>query len=108
VKGYKSNSYIRLGNRLTKKTVKWFFLNTLPYAVKNLPNVTGFKVRGCYITTAKFDETTLEFLDGMNSGKLKPLDLNIYYSGDMLLELLKGTNNNLIRLSKIIQRYYFQ
>ena len=108
VKGYKSSKYIPLGEQKTKNTVRWFFRNSLRYAEENMKNIEGYNVRGCYITSAKFDDKTIDVLKKINAGKYKPENLNVYYDGDSLMELLDANDHNLDKLGRIIRKYYFE
>ncbi|MDM0921210.1 hypothetical protein QTI53_13420 [Clostridium perfringens] len=113
LKGYKGTSFIRKGefNEETQKpeknTLKWFFSLTYPFAKKYIIAKEGLNpkpVRACYITTARFDSEALEVLEKINNSKDKPNDLDIYYDGTKLLNLLE--KYNLHREIKVIKQYY--
>lgn len=105
LKGYKSSSEIKLGDRDKKNTVRWFFRRTLPFAKKHLEKESNMcKVKGCYITTAKFANDALPVLEKINQGDMRPTKLEVYYDGNKLTEILD--QNKLQHTSKIIKKYY--
>lgn len=113
LKGYKGTSFIKKGqyNKETKKpeknTVKWFFALTYPFAKKIIlekMNLFPKNARTCYITTARFDNEALKVLDEKNKTKDKPKDLDVYYDGKKLLNLLK--DHELEKEIKVINQYY--
>ncbi|WP_407270378.1 hypothetical protein [Radiobacillus sp. PE A8.2] len=106
MKGLKSSTVIPYGDYNTKYTVKWFTGRTLPFAKKVLKCTSDMPVKGCYITTAKFDEESLKNLKELNKGKLKPNQLDFYYDGEMLLSLLE--KKGLANVKKIVQKYYIE
>lgn len=108
LKGYHSRATIPLGNEDTKGSIKWFFSRTLPFAIKEYKSEIGKgKVaKGVYITSAAFWKDGKEFLEIMDKGKLKSLNLNTGYDRDQLIELLnqRGFRNEI----KIIKKFYTQ
>ncbi|MBK5260950.1 MAG: hypothetical protein JJE17_00065 [Peptostreptococcaceae bacterium] len=105
-KGYKSTSFIKLGDRDKKNTAMWFFKRTFPFAKKYYKHnpIYPFPVKGCYITTASFEPDAIICLDELNSSKIKPSQLDSYYDGKKLIDLidLKG----LSKIHTLIKRYY--
>jgi len=96
LKGYKQNSFIKLGKfdkekqKPQRDTVKWFLSHTFPKVKKIYEtNPTNRKVKLCYITTASFDENALKTLDDKNKSNEKPNDIDCYYDGNKLRDLLK-------------------
>jgi hypothetical protein len=106
LKGYSSN-YISLGEKDQKETLRWFFGKTFPVAYKALktenPNAN---IRTCYITTSKFKDDGLEFLNKTNTTRLKPSMLDCWYDGDKLIKLLE--QHRLINEKELIKRYYIK
>jgi len=107
VKGYKSDKFIKLGNGDTKNTVRWFFRKTLPYAEKNMKNIEDYNVKGCYITSAKFDDEAMVVLKKINEGKYKPKNLDVFYDGESLMNLFDNQDQNSAKLRRIVKKYYF-
>jgi hypothetical protein len=104
LKGYASTNYISLGNQDTKNSIQWFFSRTFPFAKKLLHLKDSHSVTALYITTSKFHEDGLTFLENLNKGKLKPANLDLWYDGEKLMRLLKS--NGLIKTKGIIKKYY--
>lgn len=111
LKGYKGSTFIKKGgfNKETDKpehnTVKWFFGLTYPFIKKYLKGGLFEKpIKACYITTAKFDKNAEDMLNQLNKSKDKPKDLDIFYDGDKLIELLK--TYDLKKEIKVINQYY--
>lgn len=107
LKGYKSTTEIRIGDSETKNTIRWFFRKTLPFAQDLLMNpINDYPIKGCYITTAKFEEKALKLLETINGSKLKPTQLDVYYDGEKLVRLLE--EKGLKKVVKIIKKYYLE
>ena len=107
LKGYKSTNIIKLGDTDTKNTIRWFFRRTLPFAQKALKNdIFSYPIKGCYITTAKFEEDTIQVLEEINKSILKPNLLDVYYDGKKLANLLEQTG--LKKIIEIIDKYYYE
>lgn len=107
LKGFKSTSVIKIGDIDTKYTLKWFWGKTFPVAKKHLLSKdTSQKITGCYITTAKFNQEGIEFLNRLNEGKSKPTYLDTWYDGEKLIQLLEKLN--LKKVKTIVERYYIQ
>ncbi|MDX5438716.1 MAG: hypothetical protein LPK03_16065 [Pontibacter sp.] len=109
LKGYSAASRISVGDTDSKNTLRWFFRRTLPFAAKALDKEvleSGKPIKGCYITSASFFDDGKEFLETMNKSKHKPQTLNVYYDGNSLLSLLR--ENDLIKITKIIERFYIK
>jgi hypothetical protein len=105
-KGYMDKARISKGNNETKNTLCWFFERTLPFAKTHYKASlgTGYKFKGCYVTTASFWREANDYLHELNKGKLKPLALNISYSGQELIGLLRRYEfHNIIGT---IQKFY--
>ncbi|WP_382549429.1 hypothetical protein, partial [Streptomyces sp. NPDC057131] len=107
-KGRKSSIEIPLNPYDKPYTVKWFFGTTLPFAKKKLKDVQNpLTVKGCYITTAKFSEESLVWLNNENkSKKQKPNFFDIYYDGEKLIELL--SSYNLDHIIKVLKKYFIK
>jgi hypothetical protein len=108
LKGYKSRSTIRLGTTKEQNTVSWFFGKTVPIAKEALvAGVTGgYELKACLMTPASFEPDALRQLQQLNGGKLKPAELDVYYDGARLLDLLQAQGLTTIR--KLVLRYYGQ
>jgi len=104
-KGYKSTAVIKLGDRDTKYTVRWFFRRTFPFFKKYFdPGFYNYPLKGCYITTATFESEAIATLNILNESKIKPNQLNLYYDGNALLELVD--RNNMTKISSLLKKYY--
>ncbi|MFD1753585.1 hypothetical protein ACFSC6_00100 [Rufibacter sediminis] len=109
LKGYSSTSRIPIGDHNTHNTLRWFFRRTLPFAAKVLDKEvkdSGSVIKGCFITSASFFDDGKEFLDKMNQSGHKPKNLDSYYDGDGLINLLKG--NDFIKIKQIIEKFYIK
>jgi hypothetical protein len=108
LKGYSSSIYISLGDLEKKNSLKWFFNKTLPFAIQQLKVNTksNYRFTGCFITTAKFNNDGVEFLNKINNGNLKPKELECWYDGSKLIELLKS--KNMKKPKEIIEKYYIK
>lgn len=106
LKGYHSNYEIPLGDYLTKNTVKWFFNKTFPFLKEKYKRdiEDGYVYKGVYITSSKFQENAIDFLDILNKGKSKPTNLEVYYDREKLLNVLE--ENDFKSLKMIIQKFY--
>jgi hypothetical protein len=105
LKGYFSSNYISLGDHETRNTVKWFFNRTFPIARSVLyKESNNYKVTGCFITTAGLKDDSLHYLEKLNSTKLKPKQIDCWYDGKKLMELLKS--HEMSKTIQIIQKYY--
>lgn len=106
LKGYSSSAFIPLGDSNTKNTLRWFFRRTLPFAQKFFKNEIseGYKLKGCFITSAGFFDNGITFLQEINSGDLKPKKLECYYNGESLSTLLE--ENNFGKIKSTIEKFY--
>lgn len=111
LKGYKGSSNILLGEydekteKPEKNTIKWFFSNSFPFIKENLEiNPFNKKVKACYITTALFEKEALCKLNELNQSNLKPKELDLFYDGKKLLELL--SKYNLKKEKNVVEQYY--
>lgn len=104
LKGYKTTYEIQLGDTDTKNSVKWFFRKTFPFAQKIYNEQNNYTSKAYYITSAHFSQDALKFLKKLNTSKLKPEKLDIYYDGRNLLNLLEIEGLGKIR--DIIKKYY--
>lgn len=113
LKGYNSDKYINLGEfdkdkqKPQKYTVKWFFNYTFKILKEEFlnKNKNNKKISACYITTAKFSHEAIEKLNELSKGGNKPKNINLYYDGKELIQLLEKYDcKNEI---KLIKRYYF-
>ncbi|MFK9092083.1 hypothetical protein [Bacillus salipaludis] len=108
-KGRNSDIEIPLKPFDKPNTVKWFFGTTLVFAREELQKgvQNPLPVKGCYITTAKFSEESLEFLNKINTHqKQKPNSFDVYYDGGKLIELL--TNNKLDHIISVLKKYFIK
>lgn len=111
LKGYKGEKYIKKGEYIKEKgkpeqyTVKWFF-NWTYQKIKNKfkDNPRGKHVRGCYITTARFDDDALAVLEKINKSSDKPQNIDAFYDGKKLIELLD--NHGMYNEIEVIKKYY--
>lgn len=104
-KGYKSTAVIKLGDKDTKNTVRWFFRRTFPFFKKYFNSGSyNFPLKGCYITTATFEPEAIAALNILNESRIKPNQLNLYYDGKALLELVD--RNNMTKISSLLKKYY--
>lgn len=104
LKGYKSTSFIKLGDSNTRYTVRWFFRRTFPFAQRKLQD-EEYTIKGCYITTAQFQKDAIDCLEKINNSIIKPSQLDAYYDGEKLIQLLKSRGQN--KVIEIIKKYYF-
>ena len=106
LKGYHSNAYIPLGDSKTKGSLKWFFKNTLPFAIQDYKSEIGQGkiAKGIYITSANFWDEGKKFLAQLDKGKFKSMVLNTGYDRQALISLLdsRGFKNEI----KIIEKFY--
>ena len=102
VKGYHNKKHIALGDHNTKETVQWFFGRTFPFAKKILIVPDGYSMKACYITWANFADSADNFLQNLNSSRLKSTQLDVYYDHSKLITLFQnyGLNNDVKELSK--------
>lgn len=108
-KGRNSNIEIPLKPFDKPYTVKWFFNNTLVFAREELEKGVQhpLPVKGCYITTAKFSEESLEMLNKINKHhNVKPNSFDVYYDGEKLIELL--TNNKQDHIIHVLKKYFMK
>lgn len=105
-KGYKSTAIIKLGDQETKNTVRWFFRKTFPFIKKyyNSNDIFNYPVKGCYVTTANFEQEAITALDKLAKSKIKPNNLDLYYSGKTLLELVDS--RRMTKMSTLLKKYY--
>lgn len=106
LKGYHADYKIPLGNFETKNTVKWFFNKTLPFLREKYSKEIedGYIYKGAYITSSKFEDDALQFLEDMNKSKLKPKKLDVFYERKKLLALF--VDNDFHSLKNIIEKFY--
>ena len=64
----------------------------------------GYIVKGVYITSSNYEDDAIEYLDIMNSGKLKPKKIDVYYDRTKLLDLFE--KNDFKTLKNIIEKFY--
>lgn len=108
-KGYKSTRIIKLGDKNTKNTLKWFFEKTLPFAKRQYKKgntLDNYQVKGSYITTAKFEESALDWMEKLKDSKIKPSQMDIFYDGDGLIKLLEM--KGLKKVKEILKKYYLE
>ncbi len=105
LKGYNSTAKFQLGSSEEKSTVKWFYGKTFPFAKKILSTqYNNPKVTGCFITSAGFQDEAVVFMDGLNKGKIKPANIDTWYDGKKLMELLDS--KGLKKIKSTIVKYY--
>lgn len=107
LKGYSSSNYISLGDSEKQNTISWFFRKTFPFAANQLQlNEPNHKITACYITTSKFKADGIEFLEKVNTGKLKPNGMDCWYDGKKLINLLDELR--LHKVKEIVLKYYIK
>lgn len=106
LKGYAGSKYISLGSESEKGTVRWFFDKTFPIVKADLRKRLGshVKITASFITTAKIMDDGVLFLKNMNSGKMKPYNMNCWYDGTKLLEML--VKDKQTKVVDIIKKHY--
>ena len=106
VKGYNHNNIIPYGEHDKKNTIKWFLNHTFLSAKKTLEKRSENPIKACYITTAKFSDETIDELEVLNKGRLKPSKMDLFYDGKKLLDLLETSGNK--ELKRVIKKHYFK
>lgn len=106
LKGYHSKYKIPLGDFETENSIKWFFCYTFPIIKEKYKTdiAEGYIVKGVYITSSNYEDDAIEYLDIMNSGKLKPKKIDVYYDRTKLLDLFE--KNDFKTLKNIIEKFY--
>lgn len=108
LKGSMKNYTIRKGDYKKKNTLKWFFGRTLPSIMQHYATgaMDRYQVKGCFITTGKFDRDGELYLSELNVSKLKPNALEIGYNGKQVVSLVGY--NNLGLLKETLEKYFIK
>ena len=92
VKGYKKDAAIKLGDKDTRDTVKWFTETKLDFAKQYYPPLgfagNGSSLKYCYITTGKFDDDARNYLIKMGARKMTSPLIDRFYDGQSLMTLV--------------------
>ena len=103
-KGYASTSTIELGTPDTRNTLQWFYGRTFPFIktffAKELSE--GYKLKACYITSARISDEGKKFLK--TRAQLKPKNLYGYYEGSSLKAYLH--EQGVDQVYKTLKRYF--
>lgn len=106
LKGYHSEYQIPLGTYEIKNTVKWFFNRTLTFIKDKfqLEIDNGYVFKAAYMTSSKFEDDALDYLEKLNEGNYKGRKLDVFYDRKKLITFLEA--NDFISLKNIIEKFY--
>jgi hypothetical protein len=109
LKGYPSNSSIALGEWDVPGTVKYFFEGSIPVAKSKFKTDFIFEhapIKCMFITSGGYYEDSESYLAQIANSSLKPMELEIYYDGNRLIEILSkyGFNHDAGIVKKFYQR----
>jgi hypothetical protein len=105
LKGFASTRHISLGSEEERDTIKWFFGYTFQFAAKALQKeFKNAKITACLITTTSISPEGVDFLETVNRGGLKPHELDVWYDGMKLIQMLK--DKKIDKAQELIKKYF--